>query len=396
MKRINAVLIIILLVVMAGCGEKQSTDELITVDVTKSYPKKELILQDFLDVEYILLDDINDDFITNSSTIYHVGKEYILTRNTGISGDLFLFGRSGTGLRVINRRGASGEEYQMLAGALLDEENNELIIRDTNNKGLVYDLYGVFKRRFAFEGDYAAGRIFNFNRDNYIWHKDISSREDERVAFRIISRYDGSTTKEIQIPFERKLTRQLVDVSHPSGIANGPVNQVLIPNRNSFVLTEFSSDTIYQLFPDYRMIPFMVRTPSVQSMDPEIFLYPSVLTDRYYFMQTVQKTVYSRNEAGDRTYPRHNLVYDRQEKSLFEYVVYNDDFSTKRQVTMAFETHMFLPFSNNEIAFINKLESYELVEAYKKGELKDGKLKDLVATMNEESNPVIMVAKHRK
>ena len=38
---------------MAGCGGKQSTNELIIVDVTKSYPEKELIIQDFMDVEYI-------------------------------------------------------------------------------------------------------------------------------------------------------------------------------------------------------------------------------------------------------------------------------------------------------------------------------------------------------
>jgi hypothetical protein len=51
MKRINTILTIILSVV-AGCeNSKQSTDELITVDVTKSYPEKELILQDFMDVE---------------------------------------------------------------------------------------------------------------------------------------------------------------------------------------------------------------------------------------------------------------------------------------------------------------------------------------------------------
>ena len=51
MKQTNTILAIILLVVLAGCGEnKQSTDDLITVDVSKSYPKKELILQDFMDV----------------------------------------------------------------------------------------------------------------------------------------------------------------------------------------------------------------------------------------------------------------------------------------------------------------------------------------------------------
>ena len=56
MKSVNSILIMLLLVV-AGCGEsKPPTDDLITVDVTANYPKKELILQDFMDVEYIPLE----------------------------------------------------------------------------------------------------------------------------------------------------------------------------------------------------------------------------------------------------------------------------------------------------------------------------------------------------
>ena len=56
MKNVYFILIMLLLV-MAGCGEsKPPTDDLITVDVTANYPKKELVLQDFMDVEYIPLE----------------------------------------------------------------------------------------------------------------------------------------------------------------------------------------------------------------------------------------------------------------------------------------------------------------------------------------------------
>ena len=49
---------------MAGCGgDHSSTDGLITVDVNDSYStKKELVLQDFMDVEYIPLE-------TNDSSV---------------------------------------------------------------------------------------------------------------------------------------------------------------------------------------------------------------------------------------------------------------------------------------------------------------------------------------
>ena len=43
---------------MVGCGTSstQEKEDLIVVDVSKDYPKKELILQDLFDVEYIPLE----------------------------------------------------------------------------------------------------------------------------------------------------------------------------------------------------------------------------------------------------------------------------------------------------------------------------------------------------
>ena len=66
----------ILLLVMTSCGsDNASTDGFITVDVTKSSysPKKELILQDFMDVEYIPL-ETNDEFI-NHCYVQAIGKK---------------------------------------------------------------------------------------------------------------------------------------------------------------------------------------------------------------------------------------------------------------------------------------------------------------------------------
>ena len=57
MKRTKSISIIILSAVMAGCtGNKQATDDFITIDVNASYPEKELVLQDLMDVEYIPLE----------------------------------------------------------------------------------------------------------------------------------------------------------------------------------------------------------------------------------------------------------------------------------------------------------------------------------------------------
>lgn len=104
MKNQNLILVFILLVV-AGCEKnKQQADDLITVDVTTSYPKKELVLQDFMDVEYIAL-ETTDQFLTQG-LVRDVGKEFLLATNRNNDGDIFLFDRkNGKGVRKINRQG---------------------------------------------------------------------------------------------------------------------------------------------------------------------------------------------------------------------------------------------------------------------------------------------------
>lgn len=409
MKRAIAISVLILFV-MTGCGgNEQSTGDLITVDVTQSYPEKELILQDIFDVEYILLDDANEEFITNG-LIRAIGKEYIIARNTGNSGEILIFDRNGKGLRVINRKGQGPEEYAAFSLIHLDEDHNELFVLHTRAKKMyVYDLFGNFQRTLALDMRAIIPVVDNFDQNNLIFdvYNDLDADAAAAAAaidityveqrFYIMSKKDGNYNP-IQIPYEKRLYRTLY-ARDGNVIASGPQNQLLIPNRDSWVLTEPSSDTIYRIRPDLSLTPIIVRTPSIQSMSPEVFLFPSIITDRYVLMQTVKKEIETETpvnaNVSNFTYPRRNLIYDIREKAIAEYTVYNDDFSTKTPIDLAFERYNSLPFLHNEIAFFKRLESFELVDAYQKGQLK-GQLKEVAAKLNEESNPVIMLLKHKK
>ena len=106
-----------------GCNQsKPKSEGFITVDVTATYPKKELILQDFMDVEYIPLES-TDSFITMAH-VQDIGEDVIIVRNRNRSsdGNIFFFDKKGKGLRKINRQGAGGEEYTFLLKVILDEE----------------------------------------------------------------------------------------------------------------------------------------------------------------------------------------------------------------------------------------------------------------------------------
>ena len=379
----------ILLLVMTSCGsDNASTDGFITVDVTKSSysPKKELILQDFMDVEYIPL-ETNDEFI-NQGYVQAVGEKYIIVSNYRKDGDIFVYNRNGKAIRKINHKGQGGKEYISFRTITLDEENNELFVNDHYAKKIVvYDLEGNFKRSFK-QNDKGKSlfywEIFNYDKENLICYDELN----EEIPFLLISKQDGSITKEIKVPFkEKKVFIQLL--KYEGGIRTaGPGNYSRItPFKGNWILLEPSSDTIYTLMPDCSLRPFIAKTPPVHTLDPEFYLILKLVSDRYYFMESIKNVYDFRKEEG---FPKTYFVYDTQEKDFFSYIIYNGDYSYKKELYMV----MFTPI-NTKGELWATIDAFELCRDYEKGKLK-GKLKDIAAKLGEDDNRVIMLVKPKK
>ena len=379
----------ILLLVMTSCGkDTTSTDGFITVDVTKSSysPKKELVLQDFMDVEYIPL-ETNDEFI-NQGAVEAIGEKYIIVKNYGRDGDIFVYDRSGKAIRKINRKGQGGEEYMFCSGITLDEENNEILVDDhIIKKVLVYDLEGNFKRSFKQKqtgGSHSYWNVYNYDKDNLICYDELN----KDTPFLIVSKQDGSITKEIKVPFkEKKLLLQILQ--HDEGIkVVGPGEYSrIIPYNDNWILLELSSDTIYTLMADYSLRPFIAKTPPIHTMNPEFHLILRLVSERYYFMESIKNVFdFGKKEGFPRTY----ILYDTQEKEFSSYIVYNGDYSSKK------ELHMFmLSPINSTGGLCATLNASDLCQDYEDGKLK-GKLKEIAAKLSEDDNGVIMLVKPKK
>ena len=81
-------------------------------------------------------------------------------------------------------------------------------------------------------------------------------------------------------------------------------------------------------------------------MKPGIFLYPAVLTDRYCFMQTVKaEWDWGTNTGHKRT----DLMYDKQENAVYEYVMHNADFTNDEPGSLMVSE---VTFGNDEIALV--------------------------------------------
>lgn len=349
--------------------------------------------------------ETTEEFVTTGS-VSAIDENFILLKDAGRmqSGNIYFADRAGKFKRMINHLGQSGEEYIYLRQFVYDKENQELYVNDTMGKKIVvYDLNGNFKRSFKSIENIYYEWIGNYDRD-YLICCSLPNADpnetgyDEGIkdsGFMLLSKQDENSLK-IQIPYEKYISTTFIIESSksPTGkfytsISNTP----LIPYQGSWLLVEASSDTIYQYLPNRTQIPFIVRTPEIQSMNPKIFLYPGVITDRYCFMQTVKMEYDFEKDEGFSTT---ELVYDKQENAIYSYKVYNGDIKKETSLNLVFQVPIVPTILNNDgIAYISRLEAHDLVDACEKGILK-GRLKEIAAQLNEESNPVLMIAIYKK
>ena len=372
---------------LASCtGEKKEKEAFITVDITASYPEKDLVLQDFMDVEYVPL-ETSDEFLAQGNIAF-VGENIVVATNMR-QGDILLFDRAtGKGIRKINHKGFGPEEYIMPYNVVLFEDKNEMFVNDgPTSKIQVYDLDGNYKRTISYKRGALVTVLIDFDTDNFL-SQNIYAPENENSGetFLFLSKKDGSMT-DIKVPYQERKSIALVRVNEDGSMQGAfPENSDFIdPFQDGWLLTEPSADTIYYYKPDRSLKPFIVRTPSVQTMSPEVFLFPGVLTDDYYFMQSVTKEYdFDKNEGM----PSTPLVYDVAEQKIYKYTVHNADYEDR-------EENLSKQNVNNKIAFYQALPADELIEALEDGKLK-GKLSDIAAHLDIEDNPVVMIVKPKK
>ena len=371
---------------VAGCGERNAPSDngLVTIDATKSYPEKTFVLQDLFDVEYVPL-ETTDDFLTYGA-IQAVGEEYILSTNMGNDGDILLFDRkTGRGAHKINRLGQGGEEYAQAASVVLDEANREVFVVDLMTQKIrAYDYEGNFKRDFAFPDEGFYTETLDYDRDHLLcFLGQMPNVEGERSAHVLVAKRDGRIAQTIALPYESLKTPVYID----GELSVTPAMNLTAPFGEAWAVTRTSSDTIYRYDADGSAHPLIVRSPSIHGMDPQVFLYPTILTDRYYFLRAQKKEFDLETMKG---FPTQMLLYDTQEKRLVEYTLTNADMEGGPDIDL----YSVMPKGKEVLACLT-LQAPDLVEAREAGKLK-GELQCVANRLDEESNPIIVLLEEKR
>ena len=118
--------------VFVSClGGKENAGEnnkIHTVDVSKTYPKKKLVLQDIADIRYIPI-ETSDEFLCASGPRVIAPDKIIIPEYK--SGDILVYDAEGKALNKFNRKGGGPEEYAAPTNLMYDENTGELFIKST-------------------------------------------------------------------------------------------------------------------------------------------------------------------------------------------------------------------------------------------------------------------------
>lgn len=382
MKKLGIIACSTLLASLMGCGNKEQAAPWTNIDLSGSIPKEERILQDLFEVEYVALE--TTDSLLTRGFIEAVSPHLLITYDYS-EGCLSLFDRAtGKGIRQIKRQGQGPEEYVSPSHVVIDEKREELFVSDyALRKILVYDLKGNFKRSFKTVDENYYTELLDYDDGHLLAYKKPAGPHDESSCHLLIAKQDGSPAKEIRFPIDQVET----PIFTHGKLTSTPFFYLTVPYGDRWALTVTSSDTIYRYDADGNASPLIVRSPSIHGMDPQVFLYPTILTDRYYFLRAQKKEFDLETMKG---FPTQMLLYDTQEKKLVEYTLTNADMEDGPSINF----YSIRPLGCDALGALT-LQAPDLVEAREAGKLK-GKLQSITERLDEESNPVIVLLEKKR
>ena len=378
-------LVIWMMACLCSCADKNVDNGILQIDVNVEHPLIQLNLKDIADVTYIKLAN-DSDFLVRSRALV-CSENYILAKG-GETGEILIFDRKGLPIRKFSHYGNGPHEYNYITNLRVDEKRGEIYVHDVfSQKIVVYNLNGEYVREFT-SGD--ARFIYNFDDDVFLVYNTETNRvnADLKPYFSILSKDDGKILRKIDVPFssEKKYDLAVTKQGDGGSFTYTAMHLPVVRNSEGYVLNELSLDTIYKYSYDGTLIPIIYRTPAISSMSVPAFLQYGIETGKYMFLTRILV-----DETNERDmFPETNWVYNKENGDINEYEIRNDDYSDAKIVLNSHLVNCDVQSGYG----VSRFNASELVDAYQKGKL-SGKLKDLVSSLEEEDNDVLILYKFK-
>ena len=378
MRRIPFISMIAFVAMSVSCGSSADT-EMMTIDVEKSYPKKELAIDDLWEVEYIAL-ETDSIFLVPGGQPYHVGENKLGFVDNRTGNLLFFDAKTGEKAFCINRKGPGPEEYKSVGALVMDEKAGEIFawtIFDATFQ--VYDEQGKYQRTLP---------MHNKRKDEYLYITDFINLDDNRLlcsshnikgyaVHYLQDKKTGLTTIVDSIPNERYVNQYIFAEKDGVTYSTAPNLIPFVRTSEGLVYADHSNDTLYRMTDGMTPSPFIVRTPRVKEMEPNKILRFDNETDDWMFLSGLEMAYHFSKSEG-----LHQTSYgvEHESRVTYEMKFIHPDYEGKEYSPTALNARYY--------------PADELLTALEEGKLK-GKLKEIASTLGEEDNGVVMLLKQK-
>jgi hypothetical protein len=377
MKLEKLVYFTLLLILFSNC--KRQNTEIPVLDVTKSYPSKNIILQDIADVEYIALETKEGFFVSANLPLQFMDEEIFVTNNRE---EIMIFdSKTGKALNSFNRYGRGPGEYTGISSIAVDRVKNEMF---TTTNALssnihpinVYDLQGKHLRTIEFR-NIGFPQFFHSYNDEYLFMYNTNIKESS--PYKLISKIDTTFTF-LPITFLGRDNMSVTQEDNGGYVTYYRNGGAILKTSDGYIFSEAGLDTLFQWNNrNGALTPIMIRTPSFKSMKIPIGAFIIGQSSEYIFLNTIERKFDFETHEGFKTV---KLIYDNRSGQFYEGVISNSDFVDDKEVNIP------TPISAGQ--FVIGLQALELVELYNNGKLR-GKLEEIASKLSEDDNPVLMV-----
>lgn len=364
---------------LLGCTNKNIN--LPVVDVTKSYPKKEILLQDIIDIDYTPLETRKDVFLSDNIRLSVISSDSILVGNCQ-EGSIFLFNKEGEMLEKFNHKGVGNREYQSIWGIFYNKDLDEVVVMDSpfQYRFQVYDSKGDYKRTMKINQKYSlnSNEIINYNDSLFLCYdrENILARGVDGIKnqnpYILLSKFDGTVRSSLPILVPQRVDATISVKRGENTFLYWARLHSIVRDKGNFILSEISKDTVFLYSKDKKMKPIAIRKPQVLKMKKTLsFFQIEKITNNYLFGKIIGKETKERNKFSTR-----NIMIDNRNK-IYEYEIINSDLS---------ETDLNIEwFINNDASCL--LGADKVKEWLREGKLK-GKLKEVARDLKEDDNPI--------
>ena len=375
-KKFQFVFLLLLYLSLTSCNKNISSD-LIVFDINGNFPVKTLDIEDIADIEYLILDISDDDFLFRSFS--SMTDSFIICR--GDNEYLFFSRSTGKPVSKVNRLGQGPGEYTSVGPSVYSEINDELFI-NSFFEIYVYTRDGTFKRKFPIGSvnTFFIGGLYDFDKEHLLIKVTSFIKGGMRdTSFMLVSKQNGFMDV-ITIPIEEWISTVWVE-----GGGGGTLSDIYfaVRNGNDFLLTDYSSDTVYRFTPDRQLIPVLVRKPSIQKMETKIFLHGCLETGKYLFFSTQTRVDLN---TSLKMAPHKGYLMDKNSREFFQTYIKMRDYNGKELILNS----SAINHCSNPQTGIIVLDAYELQAANNEGKL-SGKLKEATDRLSKDDEKIFMI-----